>query len=237
MTKASTPIFVLIWAYLFGIERITWPLVGVVAIIACGEFLTVLGEVDFDLLGFILCLTASCLSGARWTLVQLKIQSLDPPLKTIIATMRVLSPSMFISMLLMSLAIEQPWNAMKGGYFDNILESIHTFALGIMGGFFAIAMIMCEFYLIMYANAIILMIGGVIKEMITIIVGVSFFHDPLNKVNIWGCAIVFFGVVLYKIQFHLEKRDTEPSENVELAMLREAFDKVIDDDEGEAVVI
>merc|ERR1711907_130961 len=41
MVKSSTPIWVLFWAYLFKIERITWPLIGVIAVIATGEFLTV----------------------------------------------------------------------------------------------------------------------------------------------------------------------------------------------------
>jgi solute carrier family 35 protein C2 len=171
MIKASTPVFVLAWAYMFGIEKITFPLILVVAIIASGEFLTVVGETEFDLAGFLLCLTASCLSGARWTLVQLKIKSLDPPLKTTVATMRVLSPSMFASMLLIALIVEKPWTLGGEGYFDDLAQVLHTLALGLLGAIFAIAMILCEFSLIMKASAIILMLGGVIKEMMTIIVG------------------------------------------------------------------
>jgi hypothetical protein len=34
---------------------------------------------------------------------------------------------------------------------------------------------------------------------------VSFFGDALNRVNVMGCAVVFFGVFLYKIVFHIEK--------------------------------
>jgi hypothetical protein len=34
---------------------------------------------------------------------------------------------------------------------------------------------------------------------------VSFFGDQLNRVNIMGCAVVFSGVFLYKIVFHMEK--------------------------------
>lgn len=171
MVKASTPVFVLAWAYMFGIERITWPLLTVVAIIAAGEFLTVIGETKFDIIGFLLCLAASCLSGARWTLVQLKIRSLDPPLKTTIATMRVLSPSMFISMLVLSIIVEQPWTMFGEGLIDDPADVFHTIGLGLLGAVFAIAMVLCEFSLIMKASAIILMIGGVIKEMITIILG------------------------------------------------------------------
>jgi solute carrier family 35, member C2 len=170
MVKSSTPVFVLTWAYLFGIVRITWALVGVVVIIFIGEFLTVAGEVDFVLKGFLLCLMASVLSGARWTLVQLKIQRLDPPLKTTVATMRLLSPMMFASLLVVACAIEQPWNALKE-VVDSWDTALYVVKLGLLGAVFAIAMILCEFFLIMYSNAIVLMIGGVLKEILTIFIG------------------------------------------------------------------
>jgi solute carrier family 35 protein C2 len=202
MIKSSTPVFVLGWAYLFGIERITWTLLTVVMIIAAGEFLTVAGEAEFDLTGFVMCLGASVLSGARWTLVQLKLQSLEPRLKTTIATMRLLAPSMFISMILVSCLVERPWTKFNDTTYE---QALGMFGLGLFGAFFAIAMILCEFYLIMHASAIVLMIGGVVKEMITIFVGVTVFGDALNATNVMGCLVVFGGVMVYKISYHLDK--------------------------------
>ena len=67
MVKASAPIFVVASAYLFGIERITCTLVMVVLIISAGECLTVWGEAEFELVGFVLCLGASVITGMRWT--------------------------------------------------------------------------------------------------------------------------------------------------------------------------
>lgn len=206
MVKSSTPIFVLGWAYVFGIEKITWRLVGVILVIASGEFLTVAGEVDFVLHGFLLCLTASVLSGARWTLVQMKLQRLEPPLKTTIVTMKLLAPSMFFGMLFISLVVERPWTKFASSD-ANMDELGRVFGLGIVGGLLAVSMVLCEFYLILHASAIILMIGGVIKEMVTIMIGVTLFGDKLNAINISGCAIVFSGVILYKIVFHLEKAE------------------------------
>jgi solute carrier family 35 protein C2 len=200
-------VFVLCWAYLFKIEKITWPLIGVIVIIASGEFLTVYGEVDFVLHGFLLCLTASVLSGARWTLVQLKLQRLDPPLKSTLVTMKLLAPSMFWSMLIISMVIERPWVKLKDQ--ENFEEMGVVFSLGLLGGFFAVFMILCEFYLILKASAIILMIGGVIKELTTIIIGVSFFGDQLNLINTTGVCIVFSGVLLYKVVFHIGKKSRE----------------------------
>jgi solute carrier family 35, member C2 len=197
MVKSSTPIFVLMWAYLFGIERITWNLCFVVLIIAFGEVLTVVGEVDFHPVGFALCLTASVLSGARWTLVQLKLRQMEPPLKTTIVTMRLLAPSMFWSMLFVSLCIEHPWIRLQDRPVRVTLYDL--FGLGMVGATLAICMILCEFWLIMKSNAIVLMIGGVLKEMITIFAGVIFFGDELNSINLSGCFVVFVGVVYYKV--------------------------------------
>uniref|UniRef100_A0A7S3KXW7 Sugar phosphate transporter domain-containing protein n=1 Tax=Amphora coffeiformis TaxID=265554 RepID=A0A7S3KXW7_9STRA len=196
MVKASAPIFVLFWAYVFQIERITWPLLAVVAVIAVGEFLTVFGETHFVLTGFLQCLAASVLSGARWTLVQLKLQTLEPPLKTSLATMRVLAPSMFGGLLVVALAIEQPWQHLGWD------EAGFVLLLGSIGGTFAIAMTLCEFMLIMQASAIILMIGGVVKELLNIGIGMAFFGDTLNWINTVGFTIVFGGVILYKLTFH-----------------------------------
>lgn len=230
MVKASTPVFVLGWAYIFGIERITWPLILVVAIIATGEFLTVVGEVNFDVAGFFLCLSASMLSGARWTLVQLKLQTMEPPLKTTIATMRLLAPSMFGSMLLLSLIVERPWNK-----FDDLPNKFNILVLGLIGALFAIAMILCEFHLIMYASAVILMIGGVVKEMITIFVGVFVFDDDLNRINIAGCIVVFMGVALYKVTFHMGTEDEKQltGDRVLLRAVESGEDLMADvDDDG-----
>jgi solute carrier family 35 protein C2 len=212
MIKSSTPVFVLGWAYIFGIERITWTLLTVVLIIAAGEFLTVAGEAEFDTAGFLMCLGASVLSGARWTLVQLKLQSLEPKLKTTIATMRLLAPSMFISMFLVSLMVEQPWSKFDG---TSMEQALGMLGLGLFGAFFAIAMILCEFYLIMHASAIVLMIGGVIKEMITIFVGVTVFGDALNATNVMGCLVVFGGVVVYKISYHLDTMAKDQNQTME----------------------
>lgn len=208
MVKSSTPIFVLGWAYIFKIERITLPLIGVIMIIAVGELLTVYGEVEFSRYGFILCLSASVLSGLRWTLVQTLLQGLDPPLESTIATMRIMAPSMFWSMLMISGIVERPWAKLsEAAAGDNGDQLGLVFMLGLIGGVIAVSMILCEFWLILRASAIILMIGGVIKELTTITIGVFVFKDKLNLLNSVGVCIVFTGVLSYKYVFHMQKQE------------------------------
>lgn len=220
MVKSSSPIFVVASAYFFGIERITPALILTVFIISAGELLTVMGEVAFDLIGFVLVLSASILSGMRWTVVQLKLQSLEPRLKSTIAVMRILSPFMFLSMLFLSFVLETPWtrfgnkvtatgsdNKENDGisFFDTPRDVLWTLGLGLIGATLAICMIICEFYLIMKSSAVVLMIGGVLKELTTIMIGVTIMGDQLNTVNSLGCVVVFSGVLLYKISHHLEQ--------------------------------
>lgn len=174
MVKSSSPIWCLLSAFTFGLERITCNLVTVGFLITAGEVLTAFGEVEFDMVGFLLCTGAAVCGGIRWTLVQFKLQKLDPPLAGPVATMRVLSSTMFLSMLFLSFVIEQPWNALgpeHGDYFATFENGMKTISLGLIGAFIAIAMVLCEFWLILKSNAIVLMIGGVLKEMLTIFVG------------------------------------------------------------------
>lgn len=174
MVKSSSPVWVLLSAFIFGLEKITCNLMMVGLLITGGEILTAFGEVEFDTIGFMLCLGAAICGGIRWTLVQFKLQKLDPPLCGPVVTMRVLSSTMFVSMLLMSIVIEKPWTKLgpsQGDYFSDFENSMKTLSLGLAGAIIAIVMVLCEFWLILKSNAVVLMIGGVLKEMITIFVG------------------------------------------------------------------
>ena len=54
--------------------RPNWHLALVVGVISLGLALMVKGETQFDLLGFVLVMTASMLSGLRWTITQVLLQ-------------------------------------------------------------------------------------------------------------------------------------------------------------------
>lgn len=60
------------------------------------------------------------------------------------------------------------------------------------------------------------MIGGVLKELTTILLGVTVLHDKLNMINSLGIAVVFSGVLLYKASLHFNdaEKDNSTDENV-----------------------
>eukprot|EP00586_Coscinodiscus_wailesii_P003583 CAMPEP_0172490508 /NCGR_PEP_ID=MMETSP1066-20121228/20952_1 /TAXON_ID=671091 /ORGANISM="Coscinodiscus wailesii, Strain CCMP2513" /LENGTH=267 /DNA_ID=CAMNT_0013259003 /DNA_START=472 /DNA_END=1275 /DNA_ORIENTATION=- len=237
MVKASAPLFVLISAYIFGIEKITWSLVGIVLVIIVGELLTVAGELEFDMVGFLLCLGATIMSGLRWTTVQFTLQNLDPKIETALEAMRLLSPFMSISMFLLSMVIERPWVSLFGGdegknYLEDADTIWKTIGISIIGGVLAVSMVMCEFWLIVRTNAIIMMIAGVSKELINIFIGVSLFNDSLTWMDILGCTIVFSGVILYKVTYHLNKKKEEQDGDVEEGMEKDDSYQVVELKDG-----
>jgi hypothetical protein len=58
-------------------RRPSWSLAGVVAIISLGLTLLVAGETKFNMVGFVLVMLASMLSGLRWTITQVLLQGSD----------------------------------------------------------------------------------------------------------------------------------------------------------------
>lgn len=55
------------------------------------------------------------------------------------------------------------------------------------------------------------MIAYSLTMLLLVLSSVTFFGDQLNALNLTGICIVFGGVILYKIVFHLEKAEKEHS--------------------------
>jgi len=67
--KGVAPVFTFVWGLFFGIEHFSWMVASALAMIATGIALASLGEGQaFELLGFVLQLVSSALSGLRWAM-------------------------------------------------------------------------------------------------------------------------------------------------------------------------
>lgn len=133
MVKSSTPIWVLMFSFIFGFEKPRLLLVMIIMVMVAGVVLTVEGETKFDTRGFILVLTASIVSGLRWTMTQLLLLQQGSTISNPIATLYYLSPVMFLTMLTLSLIFEQPLDHSK--HFDSISHVLESLGLMSIGGF------------------------------------------------------------------------------------------------------
>ncbi|KAG0738695.1 hypothetical protein G6F57_012159 [Rhizopus arrhizus] len=198
MVKSSTPIWVLVFSFLFGFEKPRFWLIMIIVIMVTGVVLTVEGETKFDGVGFSLVLTASIISGLRWSMTQLLLQHEQLGIDNPIATLYYLSPVMFITMLTLSLTFESPFEQFQHSkHFDTLSHIIESLGLMSIGGLLAFAMTLAELYLIKNTNTVTLSVAGISKEIVIITLSVMIYGDVLTHKNLLGLFVSIIGIIAY----------------------------------------
>lgn len=105
MCKSSVLGFVLLFAFIFRLEKLTWKLVGIIAIMTTGVLMMVASEAHFVPIGFFLVILASALSGLRWSLTQILLLR-NPATSNPFSSIFFLAPVMFFAILLIAIPVE-----------------------------------------------------------------------------------------------------------------------------------
>ncbi|KAG2230579.1 hypothetical protein INT48_006884 [Thamnidium elegans] len=216
MIKSSTPVWVLIFSFLFGFEKPSFKLITVISFIVFGVWLTIDGEPKFDNRGFLLVLTAAIASGLRWNMAQYLMKSgKSNKDNSPLATMYHLSPIMFITMLSLSLIIEKPFQQQIGTnsfYFDSLSKTVTSLAIMSFGGVLAFIMTIAELYLIKGTSTVTLSVAGISKEVVVIALSVLIYGDELTSKTYMGLVISIIGIIgynYYKYMASTTKKHTE----------------------------
>jgi solute carrier family 35, member C2 len=212
MCKSTTPIFLLCFSFAWGIERPSWSLAGIVAVIVGGLLLLVAGETQFVLVGFLLVMTAAMLAGLRWTITQVLLQggtlgdnnnsnsSGHGGGRSPVEAIYQLTPIMGISLLVLSLGHEKLWDTLPTSpYFETLSHALLTGVIMLVGGLIAFLMVWSEFALIANTSALTFMVAGTFKEILTVGAAVFFLHEDFTFVNALGLLVLIFGVVLFNM--------------------------------------
>ncbi|THV06707.1 triose phosphate transporter [Dendrothele bispora CBS 962.96] len=208
MVKSSSLIFVLLFAFIFRLERFSWRLVGVIFLICSGVLLMVATETHFVLGGFILVLSGSGFGGLRWALTQLLLQNKRIGLSNPVATVFWLTPIMGVTLCILS-AIFEDWGSIFGSsFFSSFWQSVETFMFLIIPGILAFCMVISEYYIIQRAGVVPMSIAGIAKEVTTITISAWFFGDELTPLNITGVAITVCGIGLFTYHKYRKSLDT-----------------------------
>lgn len=164
MCKSSNLAFVLFFAFLFGLEKVRLSLIGVIALITVGVsrrlggaslrtradaasqvIMMVAAETEFVFEGAVEVLSASACGGLRWALTQILLDREGMGMSNPVATIFWLAPVMFVSMLSVSVMIEDWPGLFSSKFFGSLGESLKTLALVMAPGFVAFAMNLSEF--------------------------------------------------------------------------------------------
>ena len=154
MCKSSVLGFVLLFAFIFRLEKPTLPLIGIIAIITSGVIMMVSSETQFHLVGMMQVLTASCLSGLRWSLTQILLDKESMGMNNPFATLFWLAPIMGISLALCSIFIEGWFTLFTSEFFNGIHRIFTTMCVILLPGIIAFCMNTAEFALIQRTSVV-----------------------------------------------------------------------------------
>ncbi|KAK4208799.1 putative nucleotide-sugar transporter YMD8 [Rhypophila decipiens] len=196
MCKSSSLAFVLIFAFLFRLEAPTWKLVAIIATMTFGVVMMVAGEVEFDLGGFILVISAAFFSGFRWALTQILLLR-NPATSNPFASIFYLAPVMFVTLMLIAIPTEGIFDLWEGLGVIYEQEGLLTPLIILFPGTIAFLMTASEFALLQRTSVVTLSIAGIFKEVVTISAAAIVFGDTMTPVNIIGLLITIAAIGAY----------------------------------------
>ncbi|KAI8141339.1 triose-phosphate transporter family-domain-containing protein [Fennellomyces sp. T-0311] len=197
MCKSSTLAFVLLFAFIFRLEKPSLKLICIILIIITGVILMVSDETEFEIVGFICVMSASAFGGLRWALTEVLLRKESMGLSNPFASIFFLAPAQAIILFILAAAVEGYPTIFKSAFFVTFGEGLHTTSVILLGGTIAFCMIMAEFFLIKRTSVVTLSVCGIFKEVATIFVSTLVFGDQLTIVNTVGLCITLFGIGLY----------------------------------------
>lgn len=216
MCKSASPIFLLVFAFAFRLESPSIKLLGIILVISIGVLLTVAKETQFEFWGFLFVMLAAVMSGFRWCMTQILLQKETYGLKNPITLMSYVTPVMTVATAIFSLMLD-PWhNLSKNKYFDSSTHIMQSCLLMLLGGTLAFFMVLTEYVLVSATSAVTVTIAGIVKEAVTILVAVFYFHDQFTWLKGIGLFTIMVGVGLFNWYKYHKLHDGRPSENGEM---------------------
>ncbi|CAN4103165.1 unnamed protein product [Withania somnifera] len=118
-------------------------------------------------------------------------------LKNPLTLMSYVTPVMAISTAVLSLIFD-PWQEFgSSSYFDSSWHITRSTLLMLFGGTLAFFMVLTEYILVSVTSAVTVTIAGVVKEAVTIVVAVFYFHDKFTWMKGVGLMTIMLGVSLF----------------------------------------
>ncbi|XP_022249758.1 solute carrier family 35 member C2-like isoform X2 [Limulus polyphemus] len=215
MTKSTCIIFILGFSILFGLEKKRLSLVGVVFLISVGLFMFTYHSTEFNLQGFLLVLSASFLAGMRWTVAQLIMQRKDLGLSNPMDMIYHIQPWMILGLLPLAVAFEglPIATSEKVFRFRDTDVLLSTCVRILIGATIAFLMEVSEYLLLTYTSSLTLSIAGILKEVCTLYLAVSYNGDKMTTLNILGLGVCLLGISMHVIIKALHSRAGTNKEN------------------------
>ena len=197
MCKSSVLGFVLLFAFLFRLEKPSWKLAAIITTMTAGVIMMVAGETSFDALGFVLVMSAAASSGFRWSLTQILLLR-NPATSNPFSSIFFLAPVMFLTLLVLAIPVEGPLALVHAfAALSSEKGTFLSFTILLFPGCLAFAMTASEFALLQRTSVVTLSICGIFKEVLTISTASIIFADELTPINASGLVVTIATMAYY----------------------------------------
>ena len=190
MIKAFTPVSVLAASVILGLDsNVTRTESFIVVIICIGVAITTLGELNFQLFGFMIQLLGIICESSRLVLTTKFLKDLE---LDALSTLYYMAPLCFVLLLLMFFIFEYdklPFDELFTSRFSSILlaNAIVAFSLNI-----ALLLVL------KYTSALTLTFAGVLKDILLIFMSMFIFGQPVTQLQYFGYFIALSGINIHK---------------------------------------
>ncbi|GAA5823609.1 hypothetical protein JCM10212_000664 [Sporobolomyces blumeae] len=190
MIKAFTPVSVLLISAAFRLKELNAKILCIVAMISLGVAIASYGEVDFELIGFLVQALAIAIESCRLVLVQILLQGmgLDP-----ISSLYYFAPVCLAVNSVILLPVE------GFAVFADAVElvGVPTLFLNACATF---ALNLSSVWLIGAASGLVLTLAGVLKDILLIAGSWALLGSSITGVQICGYGVALAGLVWFKMQ-------------------------------------
>jgi solute carrier family 35 protein C2 len=202
ITKSTSIVFILMFAILLKLEKNHWSLVVIVIMISIGLIMFTYKSTDFVLTGFIMVLSASFLSGIRWTVSQLIMQKEKYGLNNPVDMIYHVQPLMIITLLPFTVGFEgtRVSSSVLMFRYEEYSVLLETIALITVGGSIAFLMEVGEFLLLAHTSSLTLSIAGIVKEVISLALAIVFQSNDISVINVIGLVVCMTGITLHVVR-------------------------------------
>ncbi|XP_033626386.1 solute carrier family 35 member C2-like [Asterias rubens] len=215
MSKSTAIIFILVFAILFGLQRAHGCQIVIVLLIASGLFLFTFESTQFNAEGFIMVISASVISGIRWSCAQIITQNQELGLTNPVDTIYHLQPIMILGLMPVALVVEGVHISSTKLFlgYEDINVFLHTWFTLLIGAVLGFMLALSEFLLLSRTSSLTLSISGIFKEICILYLATEYNGDEMSPINVIGMVVCLAGIALHVVLKAVASKDQDKTRN------------------------
>ncbi|KAK4946376.1 hypothetical protein LTR10_014574 [Elasticomyces elasticus] len=191
MLKATTPVAVLLTSWALGVAPPSMKTLGNVSLIVVGVIIATVGEIRFDLTGFIYQICGLIFEATRLVMVQRLLNSADFKMDPLVS-LYYFAPACAMMNSMAALVVEVPSMSMKNVYDVGILMLIANAMV-------AFLLNVSVVFLIGKTSSLVLTLCGVLKDILLVGASMMIWGTPVSALQFFGYGLALSGLIYYKL--------------------------------------